>query len=38
MQRKQYSIDYMKRLYRGEYQIIISQDGTKTCVIEPELK
>ncbi|HDU0748809.1 TPA: hypothetical protein REP73_002490, partial [Staphylococcus pseudintermedius] len=38
MQRKQYSIEYMGKIYRGEYQMIISQDGAKTFVIEPELE
>lgn len=38
MQRKQYSIEYMERIYKGEYQVIISQEGKKVFVIEPELK
>lgn len=38
MSRKQYSIEYMEKIYRGKYQMIISQDGAKTFVIEPELE
>ncbi|HEN7857950.1 phosphopantetheine-binding protein [Streptococcus suis] len=38
MSRKQYGIEYMGRIYRGEYQMITSQDGAKAFVIEPELE
>ena len=37
MQRKQYSIEYMKRNYRGKYQTTILQDDIKMLLIEPEL-
>lgn len=38
MQRKQYSIEYMKRNYRGKYQTTILQDDIKMLLIEPELE
>lgn len=38
MQRKQYSIECVKRLYRGQYQLITSQNDIRTCVIEPDLE
>ncbi|MGL5440732.1 MAG: acyl carrier protein [Filifactoraceae bacterium] len=38
MKSKQYSIEYMKRTYRGKYQTTILKDDIKTLIVEPELE